>query len=83
MAFYTGKIPLNLDLHDNVISLLDSKERTWFVLKEKNHRQMYELDTKPFCRKSSYAVYRIGKKVIITNEMPEDGKYLIKRERLE
>lgn len=83
LAFYTGSFPVDLDKHHMLVEFLSRKDRVWFVLKEKNHRQLYELDTKPFCKKPSYVVYKIDKRTVITNEVPEDGKYILKRERKE
>lgn len=81
-TFYTGRPVTNVDRHHLLVNFLSSDKRVWCVLKEKNHRQLYELDTVPRFMKPSYVVYKLGKKCIITNELPEDGKYLVKRERL-
>ena len=81
LAFYTGKFPVNLDQHHILCNFLGSSSRAWAVLKEKNHRELYELDSKPYYTKPSYMVYKVGKRAIITNLVPEDGKYIIKRER--
>ncbi len=81
LAFYSGKFPVDIDKHHILVQLLSSEERVWCVLKEKNHRQLYELDTTPFLMKPSYMVYKLGKKCIITNKVPDDGKYILKRER--
>jgi hypothetical protein len=83
LAFYTDKVPVNMDPHHILVQFLESEKRVWFVLKEKNHIQIYTLDTPPFCRRPSYAVYKLGKKVIATNMVPDDGRYIIKRERKE
>jgi 4-amino-4-deoxy-L-arabinose transferase-like glycosyltransferase len=83
LAFYTGKYPTDLDKHHELVKFVESPERVWGVLKEKNHRELYELATEPFCLKASYMVYKIGKRAIITNQLPEDGKYITRRERLE
>ncbi len=82
LAFYTGKFVVDVDRYHLLIDFLSGDKRNWTILKEKNHRHVYELDTKPFYRKASYAVYQVGKKVIVTNSMPEDGKYIVKRERV-
>jgi len=82
LAFYTGKLPVDLDRHHNLVAFLSSPERIWCVLKEKNHRFLYELDTKPIYTQPSYMVYKIGKRAIVTNKIPEDGVYLLKRERV-
>ncbi len=81
LAFYTGKFPVDLDIHQNLVWFMESKDRVWAVIKEKNHRQLYELATEPFCMKASYMVYKIGKRAIVTNIEPEDGVYLARRER--
>lgn len=81
LAFYTGKFPVDVDRHHNLVEFLSSTERVWCVLKEKNHRFLYELDTKPIYMHPSYMVYKIGKRTIVTNKVPDDGAYLLKRER--
>lgn len=82
LAFYTGIFPVDVDKHHIVTQFLGSDEKVWCVLKEKNHRQLYELDTKPIWTRPTYAIYQMGKKVILTNKMPEDGAYMLKRERM-
>ncbi|EFK96921.1 Glycosyl transferase, family 39 [sediment metagenome] len=82
LSFYTGKLVIDVDRYHLLVDFLGEDKRNWTILKEKNHRHVYELDTKPFYRRASFAVYQIGKKVIVTNMMPEDGKYIIKRERV-
>ncbi|MFA6078573.1 MAG: glycosyltransferase family 39 protein [Candidatus Omnitrophota bacterium] len=82
LAFYTGKFPVDIDKHHVLVQFLGSDERVWVVLKDKNHRQLYELDTEPFLMKPSYMVYKLGKKGIVTNRLPDDGKYILKRERV-
>jgi len=79
LAFYTGSIPENLDRHHNMVNFLSSKDRVWCVLKEKNHMQLYTLDDLPAYEKDTYMVYKLGKRAIVTNKMPADGKYLVKR----
>lgn len=81
IAFYTDIFPRDLDPHHELVNFLESPERVWCVIKEKNHRFLYELDTTPKIRVPSYMLYRVGKRSIVTNERPKDGKYLIKRER--
>jgi 4-amino-4-deoxy-L-arabinose transferase-like glycosyltransferase len=83
LAFYTGKIPVDLDKHHNLVNFINSKERVWAVLKEKNHRQLYENQIKPPFAKASYMVDRLGKRAIVTNELPPDGKYITKREKID
>ena len=81
VAFYTDTIPVDIDKHDKLVKFVQLPERVWFVIKEKNHVQLYTLQTKPYCMKSSYMVYKLGKRALATNMVPEDGRYLIKRER--
>lgn len=83
LAYYTGKTPVNLDRHHILVQFLSSKDRVWCVLKEKNFRQFYELDTEPVYSEPSYMVYKLDKKCVITNKIPEDGIYIMKRGRKE
>jgi 4-amino-4-deoxy-L-arabinose transferase-like glycosyltransferase len=82
LAFYTGKVPADLDKHHAMVQFLSSPDRVWAVMKEKNHIQLYTLDSPPFLMKPTYMVYNIGKRAIVTNRIPDDGKYIIKRERV-
>jgi 4-amino-4-deoxy-L-arabinose transferase-like glycosyltransferase len=82
VAFYTGHFPIDIDVHEDLVRFLDTDKRVWIVMKDKNHQQLYELDTKPFHTKPSYMVYKLRKKAIVTNLPPEDGKYILKRERI-
>jgi len=81
LAFYTGKIPTDIDKHHLLVQFLSSKERVWCVMKEKNHRELYELDTKPYYTRPSYMLYKIGKRAIVTNIVPSGAAYILKRER--
>ncbi|MDD5423616.1 MAG: glycosyltransferase family 39 protein [Candidatus Omnitrophica bacterium] len=81
LAFYTDVFPVNIDKHHDLVNFMGSKERIWCVLKEKNYNQLYDLDTRPFYTKPSFMVYKLGKKAVVTNMMPEDGKYILMRER--
>ncbi len=81
IAFYTGKYPVNLDKHHDLVQFISSDERGWCVMKDKNHRELYELETKPYCLKPSYMIFKVGKRSIVTNTMPDDGIYMLKRER--
>ena len=83
VAFYTGKIPVDLDKHHILVRFLESKKRVWCVLKEKNHIQLYTLDTEPFLMKPTYLVWKLGKKCIVTNVVPDDGKYIVRRDRVQ
>lgn len=81
LAFYTDKIPVDMDIHDTWVRFVNSDQRVWCVVKEKNFRDLYQLKReKPVYTKPSYMVYKVGKRAIITNAEPEDGVYIIKRE---
>ena len=67
LKFYTGLIPHKLGNFDSIMSFLGSENRVWCVLKERGAGQ--------FQVPGVYAVYRLGKRVILTNRMPGDGKY--------
>ena len=81
LAFYTDKFPVNLDQHHFQLQLMNSRERVWAVMKEKNHIHLYDPKITKTYVKPSYIVYKAGKRAVITNAIPEDGKYLLKRER--
>ncbi len=81
IAFYTGRIPQNLDKHGDMVNFLAAKDRVWGVLKEKNHIQLYTLDDLPLYEQDTYMVYKLGKRAIVTNKMPADGRYLVRRGR--
>ncbi|MFH1380936.1 MAG: glycosyltransferase family 39 protein [Candidatus Omnitrophota bacterium] len=76
VAFYTGREDV-LDVHKHHIltKFLEEKDRNWCVLKEKNHRQIYENEDLPFST-PSYAVYQLGKQVIVTNKVLPGEKFL-------
>lgn len=80
LAFYTDKVPTDLDKHHNMVNFINTKDRVWAVIKEKNHIQLYDPRINPDFVSASYMVYKIGKRAIVTNKLPEDGKYIIKRE---
>jgi len=80
IAFYTGREDvIDVHPHDVLIKLLVKRERAWCVIKEKNHIQLYTNTKAPY-RQPTYVVYKFGKKVIITNKVPPDGKFLKKRD---
>lgn len=81
LAFYTGKFPVDIDKHQMMVELLNSEKTVWCVMKEKNHRQLYDPKVNTDYVKPSYTVYGVGKRTIVTNELPRDGKYITKRER--
>ena len=80
LAFYTNKIPIDLDKHHVLLQFINSKNRNWAVLKMKNHIQLYDPAINPSYAKPSYMVYRFGKKCILTNQIPDDGRYMTRRE---
>ncbi|MDD5137177.1 MAG: hypothetical protein PHN63_07540, partial [Candidatus Omnitrophica bacterium] len=79
VAFYADKFPVNLDHHEALLKFLNSDERGWCIIKEQNHRGMYDPLINSDYVKPSYCLYKIGKRVIVTNKMPEDGVYLLER----
>ena len=81
LAFYTGKFPVDLDQHHTQINLMNSGKRIWAVMKEKNHKHLYNDEITKEYVKPSYVIFNVGKRAIITNEMPSDGHFLVKRER--
>lgn len=82
LTFYTGKKTEWLNTHQSVVDFFGSKGRVWGVLKEKNHIQLYTLDTPPLYSQPTYMVYKVGKRAIVTNMVPQDGKYIVKRGRV-
>ena len=79
VAFYTGREDIiDVHPHNTITKLLPRKERVWCVIKEKNHIQLYTNKEKSY-EHPTYVVYKLGKKVIITNKIPPDGKFLKKR----
>jgi len=81
VAFYTDSEDIiNVHPHHVITKFLKRKDRVWCVLKEKNHVQLYEGRDRPY-DKATYVVRRFGKKVIVTNEVPEDGKFLMMRSK--
>ncbi len=82
LAFYADKAPANLDRHHDMVQFMNSNERVWVVMKEKNHKQLYDPSVNKFYTKPSYLIYKAGKRAIVTNEMPADGKYIVRRELL-
>lgn len=76
VAFYTQRedIP-DVHRHHIITKFLKEKERVWCIIKEKNHIQLYTDEKLPY-DKPTYIVYRLGKKVLVTNKRPSDGKFL-------
>jgi len=83
LAFYADKFAVNMDPHHIFINFLNSDKRVWCVIKEKNHNGLYDPLINDEYVKPSYLIYKVGKRSIITNEMPEDGVYILKKERPE
>ncbi|MFA5143492.1 MAG: glycosyltransferase family 39 protein [Candidatus Omnitrophota bacterium] len=79
VAFYADKFPADLDHHEALLKFLNSDKRGWCIIKEQNHRGMYDPLINSDYVKPSYCVYKVGKRVIVTNEIPEDGVYLLER----
>lgn len=79
IAFYLKRDDI-LDVHRHhiITKFLLSKERVWAVIKDKNHQQLYTDKKNPF-HLPTYVIYKFGKKVIITNKAPDDGKYIKRR----
>jgi len=79
VAFYLKREDvLDVHRHHIITKFLDTKERRWCVIKDKNHWQLYTKREKAFWV-PTYMVYKFGKKVIITNKLPDDGQYIKKR----
>jgi len=76
VAYYTGRedIP-DIHPHHLMTGFLSRKKRVWAVIKEKNYDQLYDDPNKPF-HSPGYIVYKFGKKVIVTNKRPSDGKFI-------
>lgn len=83
LAFYADKFAVNMDPHHVFINFLNSDKRVWCVIKEKNHNGVYDPLINDEYVKPSYLIYKIGKRSIVTNEIPEDGVYILKKERPE
>ena len=76
VAFYTNTedVP-DVHKHHIITKFLREKDRVWCVLKEKNHRFLYEDRDRTFY-KPTYVMYRLGKKVIVTNKILPGEKFL-------
>ncbi|NQU74657.1 MAG: glycosyltransferase family 39 protein [Candidatus Omnitrophica bacterium] len=76
VAFHTGRenVP-DIHPHHLMTGFLNSKDRVWCVLKEKNLNQLYD-DKKRSFTTPTYVVYKLGKKVLVTNKVPPSGKFL-------
>jgi hypothetical protein len=71
IAFYTDKIPVNIENYSALRDLMDSGKRVWCVLKEKNIADLNYLGTEH--PKSVSILYKSGKKRLLTN-IPVDKK---------
>jgi len=80
LAFYTNKVPVDLDKHYDMVDFLNSDKRVWCVIKYKNHRDLYDTNINKDYVKPTYLIYTIGKRSIVTNEVPEGTAYILKRE---
>jgi hypothetical protein len=80
LAFYADRFAIDLDNHQMLVSFFNSNKKNWCVIKSKNHEGLYDPAINNEYVKPSYAMYKMGKRTIVTNEVPADGKYLIKRE---
>lgn len=83
LIFYTGRAVADLDRHHYLVRFLNLEKRVWCVLKEKNHIQLYDPSINHKYVKPTYMIYKLGKKCIVTNTVPPDGKYLVRREMTE
>lgn len=83
LAFYADKFAVNMDPHHVFINFLNSDKRVWCVIKEKNHNGVYDPLINDEYVQPSYLIYKAGKRSIITNEVPEDGVYILKKARPE
>jgi 4-amino-4-deoxy-L-arabinose transferase-like glycosyltransferase len=81
LAFYTGKFPVDTDKHHVLTTFMNSAERVWLVMKEKNHKQLYDPAINPTYVVPSYIVYMVGKRAVVTNKVPADGRYISMRKR--
>ena len=76
VAFYTGRIDVpDVHPHHVVTKLLEAKKRAFCVLKEKNHIQLYTNKEAPY-NVPTYVLYKLGKKVLVTNNVPPGAEVL-------
>ncbi|MFA6320493.1 MAG: glycosyltransferase family 39 protein [Candidatus Omnitrophota bacterium] len=80
LAFYADKFPVDLDKHHIMVNFLNSDKRVWAVIKDKNHRGLYDPAINNEYVKPTYLLYTVGKRSIVTNVEPDDGVYILKRE---
>ena len=69
-----------MDKHHILVNFVNSDKRVWFVLKEKNYQQLYDPVINYSYVVPSYLIYKFGKRCIITNKVPDDGVYILKKE---
>lgn len=79
LAFYTDKFPVDVDKHQAMVNFFNSEKRIWGVIKSKNHRDLYDTTLNTDYVKPSYLIYTIGKRSIVTNQVPEGVAYILKR----
>ncbi|UCD55669.1 MAG: glycosyltransferase family 39 protein [Candidatus Omnitrophota bacterium] len=76
VAFYMKKEDvLDVHRHHIITEFLLRKQRVWCVVKDKNHIQLYTDSTKGYDN-PTYVMYKIGKKVIVTNKVSPGEKFL-------
>ncbi|MBL7155872.1 MAG: glycosyltransferase family 39 protein [Candidatus Omnitrophica bacterium] len=82
VAFYTLREDIP-DVHKwrDITRFLRRKDRVWAIIKDKNHRLLYSGASPPDW--PTYVVYKLGKKVMVTNKIPKDGKFLKMRTKNE
>lgn len=80
VTYYSGTMASDIDKYDELFAFLSREDRrVWAVIKENNHRALYELGSSYI--QPSYVVYQEGKRTIVTNKVPDDGVYIRKMER--
>ena len=81
VAFYTDRenIP-DIHKHHIMTTFFARNDRVWGIIKEKNYDFLYDDIERPFDR-PTYVVYKLGKKVIVTNKKPLDGKFIRMRNK--
>ncbi len=79
LAFYTDKFPVDVDKHQAMVNFFNSGKRMWCVIKSKNYRDLYDTTLNKDYVKPSYLIYTIGKRSIVTSDVPEGVVYILKR----
>lgn len=65
VAFYTGKIPISVDNYSVLVKLMNSKDRVWIIMKQRNISDL--VDAKEVINKP-VILYKSGKKRLLTNK---------------